>query len=348
MPTISLCMIVKDEEQFLEKCLQSVQGLVDEIVIVDTGSIDRTKEIANTFTKKVFDFQWCDNFSAARNESLKHAIGDWILVLDADEILPDESKAKIKKAVNEAETNNVYGYFLPQVTLTNIHLNHPTFVKQEFDFTGTFGLGLAGVGLEKFAGYISGDIIRLFRRNPFIFYEFHVHEKVNPSLKRNNLKVEQLLAPIMHFEELKGAGNIDVKQEYYFKLSLKDIDQYPGSAQGYHDAGLYYRSYKKENALAEKYFRKALELEPENPVYILDLSFLLRDLGRYNEVVELLEMFLADRVDERMLIALGFAYYKLGEDAKSLKSYSRVLEINSPRKEQIMGIINFLKKKINQ
>ena len=76
-------MITKNEEFFLEQCLNSVKDLVDEIIIVDTGSNDKTKDIARKFTDNIFDFEWCDDFSAARNESLKHATGDWILVLDA-------------------------------------------------------------------------------------------------------------------------------------------------------------------------------------------------------------------------------------------------------------------------
>ena len=84
-------MIVKDEENYLEQCLSSAKGLADEIIIVDTGSKDKTKEIAKKFNAKVFDFKWNDDFSAARNESLKHATKDWILVLDADESLSKES-----------------------------------------------------------------------------------------------------------------------------------------------------------------------------------------------------------------------------------------------------------------
>ncbi|HIG95637.1 TPA: glycosyltransferase family 2 protein, partial [Candidatus Woesearchaeota archaeon] len=88
---LSLCMIVKDEERFLSACLESVRGLVDEAIIVDTGSSDKTKEIARGFVDqiggKLLDFVWADNFSAARNESLKYATGDWILVLDADEVI---------------------------------------------------------------------------------------------------------------------------------------------------------------------------------------------------------------------------------------------------------------------
>ena len=67
MAKISLCMIVRDEEEVLERCLESIADCVDEIVIVDTGSVDRTKEIAQRFTDKIYDFQWVDDFSAARN-----------------------------------------------------------------------------------------------------------------------------------------------------------------------------------------------------------------------------------------------------------------------------------------
>src|SRR5262249_27219816 len=79
---VSLCMIVKHEERHLATCLQSVHDLVDEMILVDTGSTDRTKDIAREFGAKVIDFTWQDSFAAARNASLKHATSDWILWLD--------------------------------------------------------------------------------------------------------------------------------------------------------------------------------------------------------------------------------------------------------------------------
>src|SRR3990167_6711291 len=103
MPTISLCMIVKNEERYLDQCLNSVKDLADEIIIVDTGSTDRTKEIAKKFNAKIFDFKWTDDFSAARNESIKHATKDWILVLDADEVLDEEGKKMIREIVDGKE-----------------------------------------------------------------------------------------------------------------------------------------------------------------------------------------------------------------------------------------------------
>ncbi len=86
-PLISLAMIVKNEEKFLEGCLDSVKDLVDEIIIVDTGSTDNTLSIAKKFNAKIYHFNWINDFSAARNESIKNATGEWILYLDADERL---------------------------------------------------------------------------------------------------------------------------------------------------------------------------------------------------------------------------------------------------------------------
>lgn len=90
---ISLCMIVKDEEEVLSRCLESAAPLVDEIVILDTGSCDRTKEIARGFTPLVYDFAWQDDFALARNASFEKAGGDFRMWLDADDvILPEEAK----------------------------------------------------------------------------------------------------------------------------------------------------------------------------------------------------------------------------------------------------------------
>jgi glycosyltransferase involved in cell wall biosynthesis len=86
-PRLSLCMIVKNEDQNLGRCLQSAQAWVDEMIVVDTGSNDETVAIAESFGAKVSHFQWCDDFAAARNYSLTLATGAWILVLDADEEL---------------------------------------------------------------------------------------------------------------------------------------------------------------------------------------------------------------------------------------------------------------------
>lgn len=103
MATISLCMIVKNEEDVLGRCLESVRGAVDEIIIVDTGSGDRTKEIARTYTDQVYDFVWIDDFAAARNFSFSKASMEYCMWLDADDILLKEDKQaliKLKKTLD--------------------------------------------------------------------------------------------------------------------------------------------------------------------------------------------------------------------------------------------------------
>ncbi|WP_218080251.1 glycosyltransferase [Anthocerotibacter panamensis] len=97
--TISLCMIVRDEEELLSRCLKSVQGIVHEIIIVDTGSKDNTVQIAHSFGAKVFNYTWCNDFAAARNFSISHASSEWILVLDADEMLTPKSQKSIQKII---------------------------------------------------------------------------------------------------------------------------------------------------------------------------------------------------------------------------------------------------------
>ena len=96
MITISLCMIVKNEEEVLSRCLDSVKDLVDEIIIVDTGSTDKTKEIAAKYTDRIYDFHWINDFAAARNESFKYATKDYILYLDADDVILEEDREKFK------------------------------------------------------------------------------------------------------------------------------------------------------------------------------------------------------------------------------------------------------------
>ena len=92
MPTVSLCMIVKNEEQHLARCLDSVADLVEEIVIVDTGSTDRTMEIASRYTSKVYLHPWRDDFSEARNDSFSRASMDYCMWMDADDVLEETEK----------------------------------------------------------------------------------------------------------------------------------------------------------------------------------------------------------------------------------------------------------------
>lgn len=98
---ISICMIVKNESKVLEKSLESIKDYNFEIIIVDTGSSDNTKEIARKYTDKVYDFKWCNDFSQARNFSISKAANDFVLVLDADEVIIDIDLKEIEKLINK-------------------------------------------------------------------------------------------------------------------------------------------------------------------------------------------------------------------------------------------------------
>ncbi|WP_186580969.1 tetratricopeptide repeat-containing glycosyltransferase family 2 protein [Aquibacillus kalidii] len=104
MITISLCMIVKNEEDTIARCLDSVKDLVDEIIIVDTGSTDNTKEIVSQYTEQILDFQWIDNFAAARNFAFKNAKMDFTFWLDADDVLMEDDRQKFLKLKEELDT----------------------------------------------------------------------------------------------------------------------------------------------------------------------------------------------------------------------------------------------------
>lgn len=105
MSSISLCMIVKNEEDIISRCLNSIYDAVDEIIIVDTGSIDKTKDIVSKYTKDIYDFEWRDNFSEARNFSFSKATKDYIMWLDADEFITKENKNKLINLKEKINSN---------------------------------------------------------------------------------------------------------------------------------------------------------------------------------------------------------------------------------------------------
>jgi len=125
-------MIVKNEAATLPKCLNSVRKVVDEMVVLDTGSIDRTPDIAQQLGAKVHHFKWCNDFSAARNAALKYVSGDWILVLDADETLTPAIVPQLREAIARDEyllinlvRHEVGAEQSPYSLVSRLFRNHP-------------------------------------------------------------------------------------------------------------------------------------------------------------------------------------------------------------------------------
>ncbi|WP_152657816.1 glycosyltransferase family 2 protein [Oceanobacillus sp. CFH 90083] len=166
MVKISLCMIVKNEEEVLRQCLDSVNAICDEIIIVDTGSTDDTKQIASEYTEKVMDFKWIDDFSAARNFAFKQAASDYILWLDADDILKEEDQKKLKKLKEELDASVDAVSMLYHIAFDEF--DNPTFsyrrnrlVKRERNFTW---IGPVHEYLEVSGNIISSDIAVTHRK----------------------------------------------------------------------------------------------------------------------------------------------------------------------------------------
>lgn len=204
---ISLCMITKDEEKVLERCLESVADYVDEIIIIDTGSTDRTKEIAQRYTDHVYDFEWINDFSAARNEGVKRATATWILVLDADEYF-DEQGAKTLRQFLSTQTpsdNVVYS-----VSIIN--------------FLGQ-AIGKGGV-LES-----SAD--RIFPNHQGIFFHRNIHEQLrsnNPEIELFNAKTPITIYHTGYLDETQTEKKKSERNREIF-MSLKgtkltDYDYY--------------------------------------------------------------------------------------------------------------------------
>jgi glycosyltransferase involved in cell wall biosynthesis/thioredoxin-like negative regulator of GroEL len=153
-PRLSVCLIAKNEERFIDGCLQSIRGLADQLILVDTGSTDRTVEIARNHGAEVHFRAWDNDFSAARNAALLHARGDWVLILDADEEVSPTHHAALRALLTRP---NVIAYRLP----------------------------LVDVGRE--ADGVS-QVPRLFRNAPQQFYVSRIHEQVYASLELNREK----------------------------------------------------------------------------------------------------------------------------------------------------------------
>lgn len=130
--SISLAMIVKNEADNLPQCLDSVKNCVEEMIIVDTGSTDNTKEIALSYGAKVYDYQWNDNFAEARNYGLQYVSGDWILVLDADEVFNSKILPQIKPLIEKENSlvvnlirQEIGAISSPYSSLSRLFRHHP-------------------------------------------------------------------------------------------------------------------------------------------------------------------------------------------------------------------------------
>ncbi|MDB6041130.1 MAG: hypothetical protein JWM99_4971, partial [Verrucomicrobiales bacterium] len=309
---LSVCLIVKDEEKFLRQCLQSIRNLANQIVVVDTGSTDRTVEIAREFGAEVYSFIWSDDFAAARNEALKHATGDWVLMLDADEELPVTQHAKL---LEDIENSDVIGYRLP----------------------------LVDIGKEAEG---RSHVPRLYRNAPGLYYTGRIHEQIFGSLllvsEGWGIGLALGTAEILHHGYTRESVRDRNKVERNLNLLKLAISENDRDVNLIMNLGLeLVRSGDLTGGLVQ--YREAFEMMSVQPtaqvvpelreVLLTQLTSHLYKIGAQDEVVRTLTSPLAKRggLTASLHLALGLAAFELKDYQMSADQMRQCLDTrNAP------------------
>jgi GT2 family glycosyltransferase/Flp pilus assembly protein TadD len=268
--SVSLCMIMKDEEKNLPRCLKSLKPIVEEIIIVDTGSKDRSREVAEIFGAHVLERQWDGDFSAARNLALKHAKGDWILVMDADEIISQLDYGRFRNIV---ETAPAYGAAYDIVTRNYVsRINLEKWRPND----GLYPYEEAG------AGWMPSNKVRLFPNRPEIRFENPIHEMVDRTAQAAGLEIVNAPVPVHHYGYLDDERQKRKGEEYYL-LGRKKLEESGGNdfralcelAVQAGGTGRY------EEAV--ELWKRVLDISPDYPLAWFNMGFALLQLGEFSE-----------------------------------------------------------------
>jgi GT2 family glycosyltransferase/Flp pilus assembly protein TadD/SAM-dependent methyltransferase len=266
--SLSISMIVKNEEKHISKCLMSVKPVVDEIIVVDTGSNDRTKDIARAFGARVLDFEWKGDFSKARNYSLSQARGSWIFSLDADEVISSTDYRALRYIV---ENSKPAAYIITTRNYSN-ELNAHQFGSNK----GEYPLEEAGLG------WFPSEKIRLFPNGKGIYFENPVHEIVENTVARAGLPKIKCSIPVHHygrFDEVK----LKEKGEAYYLLGKKKLKKKGNEdPKAIFELAVQAGELKKTDE-ATLLFEKLVQLDPLYPMAQFNLGFAYLELGRFSE-----------------------------------------------------------------
>lgn len=256
---LSAVLIVKNEESCLGTCLESLKGVVDEIVVVDTGSTDSTVEIAKAAGAKLGTFEWCDDFAAARNAALDLATGDWALWIDADEALSERSGRMIQEAIMRP----VFGGY-------NILIRN-----------------LVGDGCMDEFVHVP---VRLFRNTPATRFEGRIHEQVVPSLREQGMILATLEgASILHSGYLPETMAERNKIERTLQMLNREVEDDPENAFHWFNLANAY-AVARRHAESEEAARHAIRFLPTDasygPLLYQILATALLEQGRAEEALE--------------------------------------------------------------
>jgi glycosyltransferase involved in cell wall biosynthesis len=191
-PTLSLCIITKDEEKNIARCINSVKDVVDEIVVVDTGSKDKTVEIAESLGARIIHTKWEDDFSKARNTAIDNAKCDWILFLDADEVVKKEDVGKIRPLL---EDDTVEAYM--------------------FKFINYGGASISSGRTDIHYNF------KLFRNNGKLRYVYPVHENLRNVVDKRDLIYKDSGITILHYGYLNETRIEKNKTQRYINMISK-------------------------------------------------------------------------------------------------------------------------------
>lgn len=314
-PTISLCMIVKNEEQFIEQCLNSVKDLVQEIIIVDTGSTDKTIKICEKYKTSIYSFEWTNHFADARNFSLSKASSEWILWLDADEEL---EATNIQIMIETISKTNAAMLFMPIINY--------------------YGEALPVNQQQAYLYYQP----RLFRNHMGIKFYNQIHE--NPLLPKKNAveqSIEILKIPIHHYGYLEDITKQKNKSQRNLQTLLKEYEQ-PNHSPWieYHLASEFYR--KKEYHTAFLYINEAIlgflsqGLKPPALLYRLKYGMLIEtdSLDGAWPAIEKAILLYPDYVDLHFM--KGLILYHKEQFSAALESFEKCLELGEDHTEYLI------------
>ncbi|MBY0585796.1 glycosyltransferase [bacterium] len=218
--TLSLCMIVRDNERTIEAALTSIRPWVDEMIVVDTGSKDATPDICRRLGAQVFEFPWCDDFSAARNESLRYATGDWIFWMDSDDTIDERSGQGLRELVARSARPETLGY--------------------------TMQVHCPGADDGSECNLTKVDHVKVFKNGLGLRFEGRIHEQILPAIRRLNGEVEFTDFFVVHSGSDLSAESHRRKIERDLRILKKDLEDRPNHpfvlfnfGMTYADAGRY-------------------------------------------------------------------------------------------------------------
>lgn len=266
---VSLCMIVKDEAHNLAACLASVKPLVDEMIIVDTGSTDQTVEIAELFGAVVLAAEWNGDFSAARNIALAQAQGNWILVLDADEVVSKRDYLLFKSLLADP-AGGTCAYSIVTRNYTN-RLEVENWQANSGEYPDE----------EQGRGWMPSDKVRLFPNLPAIRFKNQIHEMVEPTLEQIGVPVRKAELVVHHYGYLDDQRQ-QRKKRYYYELGKEKYRESGGAPHALVELAIQAGGVGRYDEAIELW-GKALELDPNSYLAWFNLGYACLQKGLFSQ-----------------------------------------------------------------